>query len=528
MRVRPLVLLLAAVLGSSCFAGQSRSATDQQGEEAGTNPAEVLTLEQCLQRALQSNHQRKISQFAVQLAEAQHRQALSGYWPQINFKAGVMRSDQAINFLFPAQNIGIPAGAIPVPGGAALVTIPANAFGPGFPPASVQLPVSYPGQTVNTPAQSLPVPGQSLKVLDRDLATGSLNMTWLLYDGGWRKGLRDQSTAGVDAMLAEAKRTDLEVAETVRRMYWSAVLARQLQGLGREVLARMEVTLRLTESHYQEAAGKINKTDYLYNKVVVESIRSLNADLEKNELLAQSALANTMGLPWNANVQPATDQLPMSLLNADLDQLVSDTYQFNPDWTRLEAGVRAAEAALKVAKSDYFPKLALTGNLHRWWNGDFNGGFSTPQNRAGWTVGVGLEVPVFNGLLTQNKVREALARIGQLKETRFLLKDGLGLQVKSLVVDLRSIAKTLEASESAMKSAEEDRDLNMLAYESDMADPDKVIQSQLMAALAAAQHLKARYDHLAVSSQLDTVIGRGISEQLQAGNTADHHPAAGQ
>jgi outer membrane protein len=106
------------------------------------------------------------------MAEAQHRQALAGYWPQVNFKGGYERLDQPLNFIFPSRVFPVPARSISVAGGTAAVTVPANAFGPGFPPAAIQIPVSVPGQTIQTPAQSLTVPEQNVKVLDRDLVTG--------------------------------------------------------------------------------------------------------------------------------------------------------------------------------------------------------------------------------------------------------------------------------------------------------------------------------------------------------------------
>jgi len=35
--------------------------------------------------------------------------------------------------------------------------------------------------------------------MDEDSFIASLNSTWLLYDGGMRKGLREQSMAGIEA-----------------------------------------------------------------------------------------------------------------------------------------------------------------------------------------------------------------------------------------------------------------------------------------------------------------------------------------
>ncbi len=61
---------------------------------------------------------------------------------------------------------------------------------------------------------------------------GSVNGALLLYDGGMRKSYREQSSALVQMMQEEARRTDLKIADSVRRMYWGAVLARQLAPVG--------------------------------------------------------------------------------------------------------------------------------------------------------------------------------------------------------------------------------------------------------------------------------------------------------
>lgn len=480
----------------------------------------VLGLDACLSAALQNSHRRPVSRFAVAMAEAQHRQTLAGYWPQASVKGSYQRLDEPMNFLFPASVMPIPGQTVTVPGGTAMVTIPANAFGPGFPPANLQMPVAFPGQTVSTPSQAFGVPQQDVKILDRDWASGTLEMKWLLFDGGMRSGYRQQAAAGVDVMKEAARRTDLEVADSVRRMYWGAVLARQLHRLGKDTVVRMETTLKLTETLFKEGAGKVNKADFLDNQVMVDSLRAMVAQLEKNETMAQAALANTMGLPWSASVEPASAGLPFQPVGVKAEDLVASAWQFNPDWKQLDAGIRAAEGGVKTARSGYYPKVALIGELRRIWNGGFEQGLSTPQNRTGWSAGVGVEFPLFDGFLTRNKVSEMVARLEQLKETRFLLKEGLGLQVKDLVLTLVAAEKTAVATESAMKSAEENRDLNTRAYQNELVETEKVIRAQLMEALMSAQHFKARYDYLAVQSQLNLVVGAEVRAQLRAGEAA--------
>ena len=70
----------------------------------------VLSLQQCIDLALQKNYFRVASRYSIEIAEAQHQQALSGYWPQIVVTANYTIMDQDPNFIFPAQDIAMPPG----------------------------------------------------------------------------------------------------------------------------------------------------------------------------------------------------------------------------------------------------------------------------------------------------------------------------------------------------------------------------------------------------------------------------------
>jgi len=467
-------------------------------------------LQECIADALRNNHRQPASRFAVAAAEAQYRQALSGYWPQLTFTGGYQRMDEAPNFVFPAGYMGVPAQTITTPASTAMVTVPAGVLGP----TAIQLPVAVPSQTIATTAQIFPVPAQDIKLMDRDNMTTMVDAKWLLLDGGMRAGLRQQTQGLVDAMKQEARRTDLEIVDSVHRIYYGAVLARQLHQLGRDTLARMEATLSLTETLYQGGGGKVTKTDYLDNKVMVESIRALVATLAKNEAMTQAALANTLGLSWRDTVSPQAAEIPFTPFQGNLEELVGTAYRFNPDWGRFEAGLSAAAGAVRTARSGHYPKVALTGSLHKWWN-DYDAGVATDRNKQGWSVGLGLELPLFDGMLTQAKVAETKARLGQLREQGFLLREGIGLQIKDTFLGLTASGQAFDATRGAMLAAVENRDLNTRAYQQELVDTEKVIRAQLMEALMTAQHLKARYDHAALESNLSLIVGTEVLRQLQ-------------
>jgi outer membrane protein TolC len=504
----------AAAAAAAAIAPASTSAPAGITSSAISAP-QILSFETCLRIAMENNHRRPASRLAVTMAEAQHRQALAGYWPQITAKGGWLRLNQAPDFIFPASEMYIPSQTVNIPGGSAAVTIPANAFGPGFPPAAVQMPVSFPGQSVTTSAQLFPIPEQNIRLMDPENFNVSGNMNWLLYDGGMRKGYREQALGAVQAAQAEVRRTDLEITDSVVRLYYGALLARQLHQVGDDTLARMEVTLKLTESMYKNGAGKVNKTDYLDNVEMVETIRATVAELEKNQALAEAALAYTMGQPWTATVRPADEEVPYRPYAGNLDELVGTAYQLNPDWAKLEAGLRALNGAVSTARSDYYPKVALTGELHRWWNG-YTDGMATAANKEGWSIGMGVEIPIFDGMLTRNKVAEALAKVSQLKEQQFLLKEGIGLQIRSSFLDLDAASKTYDAANRAMAAAQDNRDLTSRAYENELVETEKVIRAQLFESLLTAQYLKARYDLVAIESQVSLLVGKEVSGRLNS------------
>lgn len=448
---------------------------------------ETASLETCIQTALENNHLRPASRYALEAAEAQHRQVLASYWPQLDLQAGYQLMDDPSNFLFPASDVTLPMGG--------------------------SIPVTIPGVgTVDV--SSISVPEQNVKLMDEESYRVSLEGTWLIYDGGLRKGYREQTEGMVAAMEQASRSTDLEIVDTVRQYYYGGVLATRLHLLGRETLERMEATLALTETLYREGSGRVLKTDWLDNTVMVETLRSMVALLEKNELMARAALAGAMGMAWDNSVIPSETELLYTPVVVDPTGLVGSAYRFNPDWARIEAGLMAAQGALGTAKSGYYPKLAVMGELFKWWN-DYDAGMATPQNKEGWTIGIGIELPLFSGFLTQSKVDEARARIAKLKEEQILLREGLGLQIRDAVLSLDAAGKTCEATLSAMEAAVESRDLNIRAYQHGLVDTQDVVTAQLTEALMSARHYKARYDHIALKSQLNRIVGTEVLQLIQ-------------
>jgi outer membrane protein len=443
--------------------------------------ADPLTMDQCIAIALEHNAQRRISLLGIETAEAQLKQALSAYWPQLSFESAYARLDDDLNFIFPRETSSYTiSGLAPVP-----ITA------------------------------EVTVPAKEIKVMDQTNLMSRLQMTYPLFTGGLRNALERQGQAGVTAAQQAHRRSELQIIYDVQRFYYGAVLAKRMAKVGLDALARLETTVELTETLYKAGSSAVDKRAYLRSKVFLESVRSIVVLMQSNVELAHMALANTMGYEWNRPIELAENQIPFKPWAADVSQLVADAYRFNPDWKQLEAAIEAYDARVGEAKAGHMPKIGLSGTLWRWDNGIDNSGLSTDQNEQGWSLGVGLQVPLFSGFLTTNRIKAAQSQLEAMKARQILFKEGLALQVKQALLELSHAQKVHSSTTTAAQTATEHRDLTERAYRQEMVEADEVIESQIMEALTTARAEQAMYSHAAAQIKLSFLVGRELESILQ-------------
>ena len=123
------------------------------------------TLDECVEAALENSHRRPASQFAVDMAEAQQRQALAGYWPQIHLKGGFQHLNESPNFLFPASSI-----TVDLKKSAAAQAAASGKASPGRqgPPAGVL-------DEAGTTGLTFPIPEQDITLMDPNSFLGSVS-----------------------------------------------------------------------------------------------------------------------------------------------------------------------------------------------------------------------------------------------------------------------------------------------------------------------------------------------------------------
>jgi outer membrane protein TolC len=268
----------------------------------------------------------------------------------------------------------------------------------------------------------------------------------------------------------------------------------------------MEATLDLTEKLYKTGSGTVKKTDFLRNSFVVETLRSVTAELESKEKAIRTTLLMAMGLDMESPFEPEDNEIAFVPHEVNTKASVQTALVNNPDIRRLEAAVNAAEFGVKAARSGHYPKVALIGKAYKIEN-RYDAGIATPENKSAWMIGVGIDIPIFQGFRVSNEVAEQQANLRKLQHQLDLLRDGIALQVRTASLDVLKCQEQQKASLAALQAAKENRELNVRAYQEELVETKEVIEAQIYEALISGQYQKVLYDYMEAQARVEFLVG---------------------
>jgi outer membrane protein len=426
-----------------------------------------LSLSTAIEIALKNNLEKQISLQSAAIAESQYQQALSARWPTLTFQAGFQHRDQAPTFTFPATSMPLP---IHLGGGA------------------------------------IPVAEQNVKIMNQNTTTSSLQLLYPLYTGGKITSIINQANIGKEIAQEEYRRTSLKVVRDVKRYYYAAQLTKELYFTAKDILSMLSSTRDFTKGLYEGGSETVNKLDFLRTELAVSYARSVEIDFASKHQSALAALVNAMGLSWNSQISVETPLSSKVNQDPELENLVQQANQFNPQVSILKLAVSAANEKIDEARSGYFPQIALTADTTHYEN-SYDKGLANPTNKDGWTIGVGISLPLFNGGLTSNQVNTAKLQSSQMQDKQKLVEQGVATMVKNLFIEYDAARQQIAVSEQASKNAEESVDLTSRALQIGASKPQDMIEASILQGIIKGNLLRARHDQQLQLAEINYVLG---------------------
>lgn len=433
-----------------------------------------LSLNDCITIAMENSKQKQIASTKIEVSKSHLKQAESGRWPSLELTSKAFVQDEPQNFIFPSSTFIVP----PINMGQITLAIP-----------------------------TVEIPAQDIKLMDNKSIMTDLTLVYPVFTGGKISSIIDQVEHSILISQNNLALTKNEITLNVKKAYYAVILTQQLLKIGSDAFERFEATYHLTESLYQTGSGTVSKLDYLKNKMSLESFRGIVSELGSKNSVANSALKYYLGLSLSSEISIKDSSLEIEYLTPKEQETLNELLSTNLYLKNLDIATNIYNAKIDEAESDYYPSLALFGNYHRLDN-SYDYGFATDKNKNVFTLGLGLQLSIFNGFRTAGKVEENEAELKGLQFQKVFVEESLKMKLTQLLTELKKSDDKIVSSKEAMIAASENRDLNLRAYQNEIGEVADFIEAQIMESIMMAQYQLALYERTELKSQLESLLNK--------------------
>ena len=329
-----------------------------------------------------------------------------------------------------------------------------------------------------------------------------------VFDGGQRFYQISQSKAEVGAAEANDITQQFSVALQVKTQYYAILAARESEIAALAQLDQAQADQAAASARVR--AGAATLSDSLRTVIEVGNARLALVTAQNNLRIASAALTRLVAAPYLVTAQ-ASDTLEQPIAPIDSAALVQLAQQ-GPGVTLANAQLVSAKAAVRSAKTSYFPTLDLSFSRGGSGYAPYGTGDKTIDRLYPYanTFSFSASYPLFNNFqreytLTQAKVNEQTADV-TLRDARFAAQQGLTQQLASL----RSAQEQIDIQQASIASAEEDLRVQQQRYALGASTLLDLLTSQTTLNQQRAALIQARLNYRLARAQIEAIIGRDL------------------
>lgn len=296
-------------------------------------------------------------------------------------------------------------------------------------------------------------------------------------------------------------------ARDTRDLVVLAVTGSYLQIIAADSRVRAaEAAVRTSEATYQQAADQLRnglnaRIDVTRSQVQLQTdqqrVRRLRADFDKQKL----TLARIIGLPLRQEFS-ISDNFAFSPL-ADLTQedALARAKSERADIMAAQSAVRAGEAVLKAARSEYLPSVSVEADY---------GAIGTNPAQSHGTFGVtgSVNFPIWQGHKIKADVEQARSALSQRRAEYSDLEGQVDFEVRQAFIDLAATADQVALAQKNVGLAADTLRQSQDRFKAGVADTVEVVQAQQTVEQADNDLISATYEHNLAKAALARALGQ--------------------
>ncbi|MCP3137797.1 TolC family protein [Pyxidicoccus xibeiensis] len=335
-----------------------------------------------------------------------------------------------------------------------------------------------------------------------DTYSAGLSAGWDVFTGGQRSATRKQTRAQSNAAEAQLTAQQSTAVFDVERSFYEVLRAAGLEDVARSRIERAKQNAEAAERRL--AVGSATRSDVLRAQLDLTTARESLLTAQTQRSTASLALGRLIGEDGPVDAKPVDDSAlkPLALTE---EALVTEIVARAPSVLAAEANLRANEAGVGVAKSNYLPTVQLSAG-YDWFNQDL----AVTGGRTSWSVRLGLSYPIFDGFLREERVVRARTAASvsqtQLADTRRSVQSGVGQSLGQL----RLAEERITLAEQSVQVAREDLKVQEERYRLGATTILELLTSQENVVTAETNLVSSRFDYRIARAELSALAGRSL------------------
>ena len=335
-------------------------------------------------------------------------------------------------------------------------------------------------------------------------------------------GNRIENTIKLNQLNLEASTADLEKARNdirtqIAQLYIQIVYDTEILAVAKRQIGIDSLQLyRLQE---MERNGKATLTEVLQQQSTMEQSRLTATQAENTYRLDLLALTQLLELPSPESFSIVIPTLPSnsgSLINVNPEIIYQEAIAVKPEVQAEQLRLKASDANILIAKSAKYPTLSFNAGLGTNYYKTLNGNYkqdsfsSQIKNNFSQSLGLQLNVPIFNRYATRNSIKSASID----KENQQLALDNVK---KTLYKEIQQVYYNTIAAEAKYKSSlqaevtsKDAFNLTQSKYENGKATITEFNESKNNMMKAESDLVQARYQLIYQKALIDFYRGKEL------------------
>jgi outer membrane protein TolC len=169
---------------------------------------------------------------------------------------------------------------------------------------------------------------------------------------------------------------------------------------------------------------------------------------------------------------------------------------------------------VRAAHGNYYPQVSLS-YMYDWgwtrsraWESQADGARMRGDGSEGYSVGVVVTLPVFDGFMRENALQTAKSRLDRATQAEGLARQQIARDVTQAVLMLAAAEKSVEASQRGLTQAEEETRVIRERFESGRGIQLEVLDAQVALTRARFNTVNALAEYQGAQAMWLRAIGR--------------------